>query len=164
MEVTVVPCLGSVVPRLNAEDNGQQDCNGGVSVVSQAANITIFGTVAGVSEPNNMEIDGYLEHKVASHKESFPSLEESCGGCFSTGGNMFSMLGTVGVSMTTIEARLESVREMGYDALFIRIHLNYCYTLVFYVLSGVEGYKQKLYIEIETACSTHLAILKSIAK
>ncbi|KAK7264344.1 hypothetical protein RJT34_31951 [Clitoria ternatea] len=44
-------------------------------------------------------------------------LTESCGGCFSAIGNVFSMLGTVGVPMTTIEARLESVPEMGYDAL-----------------------------------------------
>ncbi|KAK7285791.1 hypothetical protein RJT34_20572 [Clitoria ternatea] len=81
MEATAVPCLESVVPGLNAEDNGKQDCNGGVSAVSQASNITISGTVAGVSEPNNMEIDGSLEHKVASHEESlpsttFPALEE----------------------------------------------------------------------------------------
>lgn len=44
-------------------------------------------------------------------------LTESCGGCFSAIGNVFSMMGTVGVPMTTIEARLESVPEMEYDAL-----------------------------------------------
>ncbi|RYR70079.1 hypothetical protein Ahy_A03g016594 isoform B [Arachis hypogaea] len=44
-------------------------------------------------------------------------LTESCGGCFTALGNVFSMMGTVGVPMTTIEARLESVPEMGYDAL-----------------------------------------------
>ncbi|KAI4295581.1 hypothetical protein L6164_035613 [Bauhinia variegata] len=44
-------------------------------------------------------------------------LTESCGGCFTAIGNVFSMVGTVGVPMTTIEARLESVPEMGYDAL-----------------------------------------------
>lgn len=43
-------------------------------------------------------------------------LTESCGGCFTAIGNVFSMTGTVGVPMTTIEARLESVPEMGYDA------------------------------------------------
>lgn len=31
--------------------------------------------------------------------------------------NVFPMMGTVGVPFTTIEARLESVPEMGYDAL-----------------------------------------------
>ncbi|PSS29387.1 Long chain acyl-CoA synthetase [Actinidia chinensis var. chinensis] len=44
-------------------------------------------------------------------------LTESCGGCFTSIVNVFSMMGTVGVPMTTIEARLESVPELGYDAL-----------------------------------------------
>lgn len=44
-------------------------------------------------------------------------LTESCAGCFSSIANVFSMLGTVGVPITTIEARLESVPEMGYEAL-----------------------------------------------
>ncbi|CAH9126155.1 unnamed protein product [Cuscuta epithymum] len=44
-------------------------------------------------------------------------LTESCGGCLTSIANVFPMTGTVGVPMTTIEARLESVPEMGYDAL-----------------------------------------------
>ncbi|CAM8926552.1 unnamed protein product [Rhodiola kirilowii] len=44
-------------------------------------------------------------------------LTESCGGCFTSIANVWSMVGTVGVPMSTIEARLESVPEMGYDAL-----------------------------------------------
>ncbi|KAL0356760.1 UNVERIFIED_CONTAM: Long chain acyl-CoA synthetase 2 [Sesamum calycinum] len=44
-------------------------------------------------------------------------LTESCSGCFTSIANVFPMMGTVGVPMTTIEARLESVPEMGYDAL-----------------------------------------------
>lgn len=44
-------------------------------------------------------------------------LTESCAGCFTAIGDVFSMTGTVGVPLTTIEARLESVPEMGYDAL-----------------------------------------------
>lgn len=44
-------------------------------------------------------------------------LTESCGGCLTAIVNVFSMMGTVGVPMPTIEARLESVPEMGYDAL-----------------------------------------------
>ncbi|KAI3446056.1 hypothetical protein Pfo_002721 [Paulownia fortunei] len=44
-------------------------------------------------------------------------LTESCGGCFTSIANVFPMMGSVGVPMTTIEARLESVPEMGYDAL-----------------------------------------------
>lgn len=47
----------------------------------------------------------------------FVGLTESCGGCFTSIANVFPMIGTVGVPMTTIEARLESVPEMGYDAL-----------------------------------------------
>jgi len=44
-------------------------------------------------------------------------LTESCAGCFTAIGDVYSMIGTVGVPMTTIEARLESVPEMEYDAL-----------------------------------------------
>ncbi|CAI0406754.1 unnamed protein product, partial [Linum tenue] len=44
-------------------------------------------------------------------------LTESCGGSFTSIGDIYPMVGTVGVPMTTIEARLESVPEMGYDAL-----------------------------------------------
>ncbi|XP_051134249.1 probable CoA ligase CCL6 [Andrographis paniculata] len=44
-------------------------------------------------------------------------LTESCGGCFTSIANIFPMIGSVGVPMTTIEARLESIPEMGYDAL-----------------------------------------------
>ncbi|PRQ23554.1 putative long-chain-fatty-acid--CoA ligase [Rosa chinensis] len=43
-------------------------------------------------------------------------LTESCGGCFTSIGNVYPMIGTVGVPLTTIEARLESVPELGYDA------------------------------------------------
>lgn len=44
-------------------------------------------------------------------------LTESCSGCFTSLADVFNMIGTVGVPMTTVEARLESVPEMGYDAL-----------------------------------------------
>lgn len=44
-------------------------------------------------------------------------LTESCAGCFTSIANIFSMIGTVGPPVTAIEARLESVPEMGYDAL-----------------------------------------------
>lgn len=44
-------------------------------------------------------------------------LTESVGGCFTSIANVFSMVGTVGVPITTIEARLESVPDLGYDAL-----------------------------------------------
>ncbi|KAL5987163.1 eukaryotic long-chain fatty acid CoA synthetase (LC-FACS) [Asimina triloba] len=44
-------------------------------------------------------------------------LTESSAGCFTAIANVFSMMGTVGVPVTAIEARLESVPDMGYDAL-----------------------------------------------
>ncbi|CAN6459908.1 unnamed protein product [Victoria cruziana] len=44
-------------------------------------------------------------------------LTESCAGCFSSVTNEFSMIGTIGVPMTVVETRLESVPEIGYDAL-----------------------------------------------
>lgn len=47
----------------------------------------------------------------------FSGLTESVAGCFTSIGNVYSMIGTVGVPVPTIEARLESVDEMGYDAL-----------------------------------------------
>ncbi|KAJ7945994.1 Long chain acyl-CoA synthetase [Quillaja saponaria] len=53
-------------------------------------------------------------------------LTESCGGSFTCIGNVFSMMGTVGVPMTTIEARLESVPEMGYDALSLKPRGEIC--------------------------------------
>ena len=54
---------------------------------------------------------------ICYHFDDVTGLTESCGGCFTAIANVFSMMGTVGVPMTTIEARLESVPEMGYDAL-----------------------------------------------
>ncbi|KAH0468276.1 hypothetical protein IEQ34_003309 [Dendrobium chrysotoxum] len=46
-------------------------------------------------------------------------LTESCAGCFTSIANVFPMIGSVGVPVPTIEARLESVPEMGYDALSV---------------------------------------------
>ncbi|KAL0384138.1 UNVERIFIED_CONTAM: Long chain acyl-CoA synthetase 2 [Sesamum radiatum] len=57
------------------------------------------------------------ESKLLSGDLDAKGLTESCSGCFTSIANVFPMMGTVGVPMTTIEARLESVPEMGYDAL-----------------------------------------------
>ncbi|KAK6916515.1 AMP-dependent synthetase/ligase [Dillenia turbinata] len=46
-------------------------------------------------------------------------LTETCAGCFTSIANIFSMVGTVGVPITTIDVRFESVPELGYDALAI---------------------------------------------
>ncbi|XLR04213.1 hypothetical protein S83_070411, partial [Arachis hypogaea] len=53
-------------------------------------------------------------------------LTESCAGCFIAIGDLYTMTGTVGIPMTTIEARLESVPEMGYDALSSVPHGKIC--------------------------------------
>lgn len=59
-----------------------------------------------------------LENYAVSHLSYwYAGLTESCAGCFTSIANVFSMIGTVGPPVTTIEARLESVPEMGYDAL-----------------------------------------------
>uniref|UniRef100_A0A2N9FY86 AMP-dependent synthetase/ligase domain-containing protein n=1 Tax=Fagus sylvatica TaxID=28930 RepID=A0A2N9FY86_FAGSY len=50
------------------------------------------------------------------HVEEFLRVT-SCSTLSQGYGNVFPMMGTVGVPITTIEARLESVPEMGYDAL-----------------------------------------------
>lgn len=44
-------------------------------------------------------------------------LTETCAGSFSSLANVFSMVGTVGVPVPSIDVRLKSVPEMGYDAL-----------------------------------------------
>uniref|UniRef100_A0A1D1YXD9 Long-chain-fatty-acid--CoA ligase n=1 Tax=Anthurium amnicola TaxID=1678845 RepID=A0A1D1YXD9_9ARAE len=65
--------------------------------------------------PNNVE--EFLRVTSCSIVIQGYGLTESCAGCFTSIANVFSMMGTVGVPVTTIEARLESVPDMGYDAL-----------------------------------------------
>ena len=47
----------------------------------------------------------------------FEGLTETCAGSFCCVPNNMSMIGTVGVPSPSVEVRLESVPEMGYDAL-----------------------------------------------
>lgn len=47
----------------------------------------------------------------------FAGLTETCAGTFVSLPNEFSMLGTVGPPVPNVDVRLESVPEMGYDAL-----------------------------------------------
>lgn len=54
---------------------------------------------------------------MSSYLIAILGLTESCGGCLTSIANVFTMMGTVGVPVTTIEVRLESVPDMGYDAL-----------------------------------------------
>ncbi|GAV84956.1 AMP-binding domain-containing protein [Cephalotus follicularis] len=67
--------------------------------------------------PLSRHVEEFLRVISCSTLSQGYGLTESCGGCFTSIGNVYPMLGTVGVPMPTIEARLESVPEMGYDAL-----------------------------------------------
>ncbi|XP_058191011.1 probable CoA ligase CCL6 [Rhododendron vialii] len=67
--------------------------------------------------PLSRHVEEFLRVSFGSVLSQGYGLTESCGGCFTSIANVFSMVGTVGVPMTTIEARLESVPELGYDAL-----------------------------------------------
>lgn len=64
---------------------------------------------------------GYLLPKNIYHdnttNEIFLGLTETCAGTFVSLPNCPSMLGTVGPPVPNIDVRLESVPEMGYDAL-----------------------------------------------
>lgn len=67
--------------------------------------------------PLSRQVEEFLRVISCSNLSQGYGLTESCGGSFASIANVLSMVGTVGVPMTTIEARLESVLEMGYDAL-----------------------------------------------
>jgi long-chain acyl-CoA synthetase len=67
--------------------------------------------------PLSRHVEEFLRVSCGAVLSQGYGLTESCGGCFTSIANVFSMTGTVGVPMTTIEARLESVPELGYDAL-----------------------------------------------
>ncbi|KAF9618110.1 hypothetical protein IFM89_000069 [Coptis chinensis] len=67
--------------------------------------------------PLSTHVEEFLRVTSCSILSQGYGLTESCGGCFTSIANVFSMIGTVGVPGLTIEARLESVPEMGYDAL-----------------------------------------------
>ncbi|TYJ50291.1 hypothetical protein E1A91_A01G196200v1 [Gossypium mustelinum] len=67
--------------------------------------------------PLPRHVEEFLRVSCCSNLSQGYGLTESCGGCFTSLANVMSMIGTVGVPITTIEARLESVPEMGYDAL-----------------------------------------------
>ncbi|XP_062176432.1 probable CoA ligase CCL6 [Alnus glutinosa] len=67
--------------------------------------------------PLSGHVEEFLRVTSCSTLSQGYGLTESIGGCLTSIGDVFSMVGTVGVPMTTIEVRLESVPEMGYDAL-----------------------------------------------
>ncbi|CAK8575758.1 unnamed protein product [Lathyrus sativus] len=67
--------------------------------------------------PLSKHVEEFLRVTCGSTLAQGYGLTESCAGCFTSISNVFSMVGTVGIPMPTIEARLESMPEMGYDAL-----------------------------------------------
>ncbi|KAL0722960.1 hypothetical protein Bca4012_037559 [Brassica carinata] len=66
--------------------------------------------------PLPRHVEEFLRIIPASNLSQGYGLTESCGGSFTTLAGVFSMVGTVGVPMPTVEARLVSVPEMGYEA------------------------------------------------
>ncbi|KAL5731085.1 long-chain-fatty-acid--CoA ligase [Ranunculus cassubicifolius] len=67
--------------------------------------------------PLSRHVEEFLRVTCCSILSQGYGLTESCPGCFTSIANVHSMIGTVGGPVVTIEARLESVPEMGYDAL-----------------------------------------------
>ncbi|GJM93558.1 hypothetical protein PR202_ga10123 [Eleusine coracana subsp. coracana] len=67
--------------------------------------------------PLSRHVEEYLRVVTCSHVLQGYGLTETCAGSFVSLPNNMSMLGTVGPPVPYVEARLESVPEMGYDAL-----------------------------------------------
>ncbi|CAA6665862.1 unnamed protein product [Spirodela intermedia] len=65
--------------------------------------------------PNHVE--DFLRVVSCSHVMQGYGLTETCGGTFVSLPDEYSMLGTVGPPLPNVDVRLESVPEMGYDAL-----------------------------------------------
>ncbi|CAN0908815.1 Long chain acyl-CoA synthetase 4 [Linum grandiflorum] len=67
--------------------------------------------------PLASHVESYLRVVTCAHVLQGYGLTESCGGSFVSLPNEISMLGTVGPPVPNVDIRLESVPEMGYDAL-----------------------------------------------
>ncbi|CAO1945545.1 unnamed protein product [Urochloa humidicola] len=67
--------------------------------------------------PLSRHVEEYLRVVTCSHVLQGYGLTETCAGSFVSLPNNMSMLGTVGPPVPYVEVRLESVPEMGYDAL-----------------------------------------------
>lgn len=89
-------------------------------LVFEKTKLALGGRIRALSSgaaPLPKHVEEFLRVTSCSTLSQGYGLTESCGGCFSSVGNVFSMMGTVGIPMPSIEARLESVPDMGYDAL-----------------------------------------------
>ncbi|TVU35508.1 hypothetical protein EJB05_17404, partial [Eragrostis curvula] len=67
--------------------------------------------------PLSRHVEEYMRVVTCSHVLQGYGLTETCAGSFVSLPNNMSMLGTVGPPVPYVEVRLESVPEMGYDAL-----------------------------------------------
>ncbi|GAV65773.1 AMP-binding domain-containing protein [Cephalotus follicularis] len=67
--------------------------------------------------PLSAHVETFLRVVTCCHMLQGYGLTESCAGTFVQIPNEFSMLSTVGPPLPNVDARLESVPEMGYDAL-----------------------------------------------
>ncbi|GJN00872.1 hypothetical protein PR202_ga18094 [Eleusine coracana subsp. coracana] len=67
--------------------------------------------------PLSAQVEEFLRVVTCAHVVQGYGLTETCAGSFSSIPNEISMLGTVGPPVAHIDVRLESVPEMGYDAL-----------------------------------------------
>ncbi|KAL6606163.1 hypothetical protein ACP70R_041816 [Stipagrostis hirtigluma subsp. patula] len=67
--------------------------------------------------PLAVPVEEFLRVVTCAHVVQGYGLTETCAGSFASIPNEFSMLGTVGPPVQHIDVRLESVPEMGYDAL-----------------------------------------------
>ncbi|KAK8692855.1 hypothetical protein V6N13_070460 [Hibiscus sabdariffa] len=67
--------------------------------------------------PLSAHVEKFLRVVACCHIMQGYGLTETCGGTFASLPNELSMLGTVGPPVPNIDVRLESVPEMGYDAL-----------------------------------------------
>ncbi|CAN1254387.1 Long chain acyl-CoA synthetase 4, partial [Linum perenne] len=67
--------------------------------------------------PLASHVESYLRVVTCAHVLQGYGLTESCAGSFVSLPNEMSMLGTVGPPVPNVDIRLESVPEMGYDAL-----------------------------------------------
>ncbi|EOA33728.1 hypothetical protein CARUB_v10019918mg [Capsella rubella] len=67
--------------------------------------------------PLAAHIESFLRVVACAHVLQGYGLTESCGGSFVSIPNELAMLGTVGPPVPNVDIRLESVPEMGYDAL-----------------------------------------------
>ncbi|KAF5197637.1 Long chain acyl-coa synthetase [Thalictrum thalictroides] len=67
--------------------------------------------------PLASHVEAYLRVVTCAHVLQGYGLTESCAGTFVSLPNEISMLGTVGPPVPNVDVRLESVPEMGYDAL-----------------------------------------------